>query len=145
MGDYDTPWFGDMSPKKLSLAPKLENLMNRESRFEKKEKAGDEYHTMEELYLYRMLYNALAAEAAPHLSVKSWRHSDGELCFGGGWFVVYMQLPTGQVSNHYKAEYWDLFKIPSVDVAPEYDGHTPAEAAQRMLEFLKRPVRDSTW
>lgn len=98
---------------------------------------SDEYHTMDELYEYRMLYNAVAATALSGLSVKSWRHSDGELCFGGGWFVVYMNLPTGQISNHYKAEHWDLFDIPAVDKAPEYDGHTPQVAAARMRKFLE--------
>lgn len=97
----------------------------------------DEYHTMDELYHYRMLYNALAANAMPEISVKSWKHSDGEECFGGGWFVVCMNLPTGQVSNHYKSEHWDLFSCSEVKLAPEYDGHTPQIAADRMLEFLK--------
>jgi hypothetical protein len=98
----------------------------------------DEYHTMTELYDYRMLYNAMAARAwARYLPVvKSWRHSDGELCFGGGWFVVVMELPTGQVTNHYAAEHWDLFGIPE-DTPPEYDGHTPEEAADRMRAFLR--------
>lgn len=97
---------------------------------------GDGYHTHEELYEYRMLYNALAANAMPDRAVKSWRHSDGEMCFGGGWFVVYLDLPTGQVSNHYKAEHWSLFDVPEVDLAPEYDGHTPAEAAARLSAHL---------
>ena len=96
----------------------------------------DEYHTMDELYEYRMLYNALAANAMPDRAVKSWRHSDGELCFGGGWFVVYLNLPTGQVSNHYKAEHWELFRIPEAPSAPEYDGHTPAIAADRLRATL---------
>lgn len=34
--------------------------------------------------------------------MKSWRHHDGEKCFGGGWFIVTTRLPTGQVSNHYQ-------------------------------------------
>lgn len=102
------------------------------------ENPHDEYHTMAELYEYRMLYNALAVNAMGHLAVKSWRHSDGDLCFGGGWFVVYLLLPSGQVSNHYKAEHWDLFSCPEVETAPEYDGHTPAVAAERMYEMLRR-------
>ena len=97
----------------------------------------DEYHTLAELYDYRMLYNALAANSMPDRAVKSWRHSDGEPCFGGGWFVVYLDLPTGQVSNHYHAEHWGLFKIPAVDVAPEWDGHTPAVAAERLRSALR--------
>ena len=103
----------------------------------KAEALRDEYHTMDELYEYRMLYNALAANAMPELACKSWRHSDGDLCFGGGWFVVYLTLPTGQVSNHYKAEHWDLFQVPAVELAPPYDGHTPQDAAQRLLDYLE--------
>lgn len=96
---------------------------------------GDEYHTMDELYEYRMLYNAHAAQgwlAATFPVVKSWWHSDGELCFGGGWFIVVAELPTGQVANHYKAEHWDLFDVPAVDLPPRYDGHTPDVAAERL-------------
>lgn len=64
--------------------------------------------------------------------MKSWNHSDGELCFGGGWFIVTATLTTGQVSNHYKAEHWELFAVPEVDLPPEYDGHTPQDAAERL-------------
>jgi hypothetical protein len=103
----------------------------------------DEYHTMAELYEYRMLYNAYLfnelyshACLAPGEVVKSWRHHDGEECFGGGWFIVTAQLHTGQVSNHYKAEHWGLFDIPEVEVAPEWDGHTPEEAARRLRAAL---------
>ena len=60
---------------------------------------SDGYHTFAELYEYRMLYNALAANAMPDKATKSWRHSDGELCFGGGWFVVVLDLPAGQVTK----------------------------------------------
>ncbi|TFC59438.1 MULTISPECIES: hypothetical protein [unclassified Cryobacterium] len=100
---------------------------------------GDEHHTMDELYEYRMLYNAHAAhgwDAAGIPVVKSWHHSDGEKCFGGGWFIVTATLPTGQVSNHYAAEHWDLFNVHAVDLPPEYDGHTPAQAADRLRAYL---------
>jgi hypothetical protein len=100
---------------------------------------SDGYHTFAELYEYRMLYNAHAAEgwAQQGKAVKSWRHSDGEECFGGGWFVVTVDLyPHGQVSNHYPAADWDLFHVPEVATAPEWDGHTPADAAQRLRAAL---------
>lgn len=100
---------------------------------------SDGHHTFSELYHYRMLYNAVACRAwlkEGHTVVKSWKHHDGELCFGGGWFIVQAELPTGQVSNHYKAEYWDLFGVPEVGLPMVYDGHTPAIAAARMLEYL---------
>lgn len=101
---------------------------------------SDGYHTFDELYEYRMLYNAHAARGwheADIVVVKSWNHADGTPCFGGGWFIVTAQLPTGQVSNHYQAEHWDLFDIPDVDLAPEWDGHTPQDAATRLRTALQ--------
>lgn len=100
---------------------------------------SDGYHTHRELYEYRMLYNAHAAHgwlAAGIPVVKSRRHSDGEECFGGGWFIVTATLPTGQVSNHYRDEHWGLFDVPAVELPPEYDGHTPADAAERLRAAL---------
>lgn len=96
---------------------------------------SDGYHTFNELYFYRMLYNAHAAHgwlAQGIPVVKSWRHSDGEECFGGGWFIVTATLPAGQVSNHYEARHWGLFKVPEADLPPEWDGHTPHDAAMRL-------------
>ena len=60
-------------------------------------------------------------------------------CFGKEkeWFVVCAMLPTGLITNHYKAKYWDDFKIPETDVAKyEYDGHTSEMALERMNQFI---------
>ena len=100
----------------------------------------DGYHTFDELYYYRILYNAaffnVLAKAMPTANVhKSTRHSDGELCFGGGWFVVCATLPSGQVTNHYKMEDWDLFKCEERETAEPWDGHTPQVAAERIKDF----------
>ena len=100
---------------------------------------SDGYHTFAELYKYRMLYNAVAVRhwrLSGYGVTKSWRHHDGELCFGGGWFIVTAQLPQGQVSNHYPAEAWGMFTVPELDVAPKWDGHTPEEAAERIRKYL---------
>lgn len=106
---------------------------------------SDGYHTFNELYRYRMLYHAafvnVVSAVGPEVidkvqTVKSWKHSDGEPCFGGGWFIVVTALPTGQISNHYEAQHWDLFNVPEVDLPPTYDGHTPAESADRLQRFL---------
>jgi hypothetical protein len=98
---------------------------------------SDGYHTFNELYRYRMLYNAAFFNLLPkELVHKSKRHHDGEECFGGGWFIVMANLPTGQISNHYELKDWDLFQIPERDVADEWDGHTPQEAADRLHKYL---------
>jgi len=107
---------------------------------------SDGYHTFNELYRYRMLYNAAlfnvwgGDDDARQLVTgvhKSWRHHDGEQCFGGGWFIVLADLPTGQISNHYPLDCWDLFHIVERQTAAEWDGHTPAEAADRLEAFLR--------
>ena len=104
------------------------------------ENFSDGYHTFKELYEYRLLYNAaLFNEFAKNKNIpvcKSFRHSDGELPFGGGWFIVMAQLPTGQISNHYELKDWDLFKIPELECAWVYDGHTPKDVANRLRDFL---------
>ena len=95
------------------------------------ERLSDGYHTFKELYDFRVVYNAalfnewgnnlsrnpkwsndetgLEPATLPKYNVhKSWRHFDGELCFGGGWFIVSAMLPTGLISNHYKAQCWNF-------------------------------------
>jgi len=105
------------------------------------EEISDGYHTFKELYQYRRVYNAMLvneyAKQGLYNTHKSTKHSDGEECFGGGYFVVQITLPTGQVSNHYKLEHWDEFKCEVREVADEWDGHTPKEALSRMIDFLK--------
>lgn len=100
---------------------------------------SDGYHTFNELYYYRMLYNAAFFNLLPKEWVhKSKRHYDGEECFGGGWFIVMANLPTGQVSNHYELKDWDLFKVPEKEFADKWDGHTPQEAAERLHKYLQQ-------
>ena len=104
---------------------------------EDKGEISDGYHTFNELYRYRMLYNAAFFNLLPKEIVhKSKRHHDGEECFGGGWFIVMANLPNGQISNHYELKDWDLFQIPEKEVADEWDGHTPQEAADRLHKYL---------
>lgn len=114
---------------------------------------SDGHHTFDELYEFRKLYNALLFNewsreynkgiskfAKPLFDVhKSWKHHDGELCFGGGWFVVVAILPAGQITNHYRAKDWDLFKIPEVEKAKyEFDNHTGKDTLDRMKHLLSK-------
>lgn len=100
---------------------------------------SDGYHTFNELYYYRMLYNAAFFNLLPkELVHKSKRHHTGEECFGGGWFIVVANLSTGQVSNHYELKDWDLFKVPEKEFADEWDGHSPQEAAERLHKYLQQ-------
>ena len=104
---------------------------------------SDGYHTFDELYEYRLLYNAALfnelAEKGGYNVHKSKRHSDGEIPFGDpNWFIVMATLPTGQISNHYEMKDWDLFKVPEKYTADVWDGHTPKDVANRLRKFLKK-------
>lgn len=120
----------------------------------------DGYHTFNELYEFRKMYNAVLFNewARQHMEYeawkakgnmlfiegtyepkykvhKSWKHEDGEWCFDEEkkWFIVSAMLPTGLISNHYKAEDWDLFKVPEVEKALfKYDGHTAQDVLIRL-------------
>jgi hypothetical protein len=107
---------------------------------------SDGYHTFNELYEFRKAYNAALFNewaAGGKCSVhKSWRHHDGELCFGGGWFIVVAVLPDGQISNHYEAKDWDLFAVPETERALfEFDGHTGADVVERLKTYTTPPAQ----
>ena len=102
---------------------------------------SDGYHTFNELYEFRKQYNAALFNAwsvQDKFDVhKSWRHADGEKCFGkDNWFIVVAILPTGQITNHYKKEEWDLFNIPETEKAKYvFDGHTPQDVLTRLNDL----------
>lgn len=113
---------------------------------------SDGFYSFDELYIFRKVYNAVLFNEwgnqdgfytngvmNPMYDVhKSWRHYDGELCFGGGWFIVVAMLPTGQITNHYKEENWDLFAVPEVYKAKyEFDGHTAQDVVNRLLAYIE--------
>jgi len=100
-------------------------------------KTSDGYHTFEELYEFRKVYNAALfnewASQNKYEVHKSWKHNDGQPCFGGGWFIVCAKLPEGQISNHYEEKDWDLFRVPETFHALHaFDGHTSKDVIKRL-------------
>lgn len=105
---------------------------------------SDTIHTFGELYEYRMLYNALAANLLYEKGYevyKTHKHDDGQECFGGGWFLVSIRTPYGPIDNHYKNEYWDLFQVKEEEKEPyKYDGHGPKDVSNTLFKLLKEGV-----
>ena len=99
---------------------------------------SDGYHTFDELYDFRKAYNAclfnIWYKQGMYGVHKSKRHSDGEECFGGGWFVVSCNTPYGQITNHYEMKDWDLFKCKTEEKAHPWDGHSAKDALERLLK-----------
>jgi hypothetical protein len=51
-------------------------------------------------------------------------------------FIVGINTPDGQATYHYDiTPYWDLFDVTELDRAPEWDGHTPAQAIRRIASL----------
>ena len=105
------------------------------------DKLNEQQDLIEELYDFRLTYNALLfnewAENQKYEVYKSRRHNDGELCFDGEYFIVVAQLPTGQVTNHYHIRHWDMFKINEYEkVNEDFDGHTPSDVITRLKQVI---------
>ena len=89
--------------------------------FAKRGKYTDGSHSFSELYTMRKLYNAAIFNSWAKMGLydvhKSRNHNDGELCFGGDWFIVCAITPVGTISNHYRTEDWELFNVPEEKTA----------------------------
>lgn len=111
------------------------------------ENTSDGYHSFKELYAFRKQYNAAFFNEIQRQGYnvhKSKKHHDGQLCFGGGWFIVMATLPTGQISNHYELSDWDLFFCEERETADEWDGHTPQDVLKR-LNAWNRKIAQKSW
>ena len=109
----------------------------KEGKSEVDENTSDGYHTFNELYEFRKIYNATLfnewTKQNKYDVHKSKKHYDGEDCFGGGWFIVVAILPSGQISNHYELKDWDLFQCEEIEKAKyEFDGHTAKDVLERL-------------
>lgn len=87
---------------------------------------SDGYHTFDELYYHRMILFSIICNQNKDKAWKSKLHADGTM-FDEDSFVCGIETPEGQYTYHYKLDYWDMFKIKELDLAPEWDGHQPKD------------------
>lgn len=92
---------------------------------------SDGYHTFDELYHHRAVLFSVVAAMFSGRSWKSLHHHDGTMY--DGMFIVGIDTPAGPATDHYDVEpYWDMFPCRVLDRAPEWDGHTPDDAIERI-------------
>lgn len=92
---------------------------------------SDGYHTFDELYHHRAVLFSVIVATFPGRSWKSLHHHDGTMY--DGMFIVGIGTPAGPATYHYDVEpYWDMFPCEVLDRAPEWDGHTPSDAIERI-------------
>ena len=92
---------------------------------------SDGFHTMAELYHHRAILFSVIVRDHKDLAWKSKLHHDGTMY--DGMFIVGIETPKGQATYHYDIDpYWDMFDCKELDMAPEWDGHTPDDAIARI-------------
>ena len=97
---------------------------------------SDGFHTFRQLYYQRMMLFATIVRQNKDKAWKSLRHEDGELCFGGGWFIVGIDTPEGSYTYHYEDNYYSLFDCEELERGKHWDGHTEKDVT-RLLSLPK--------
>lgn len=104
---------------------------------------SDGYHTFNELYHHRALLFSVVVRNYPELCWKSKKHYAGDMY--EGMFIVGINTPDGQASYHYDIEpYWDMFECEELEFAPEWDGHTPDQAIERIGKLTSHEPEERT-
>lgn len=102
-------------------------------------KTSDGYHTFDELYDHRAKLFSVIVRDYRGRAWKSLLHHDGTMY--DGMFIVGIETPDGQATYHYDVDpYWSMFDCEVLERAPEWDGHTPQQAIDRIAAL--RPVCD---
>lgn len=97
---------------------------------------SDGYHTFNELYHHRAILFSVICNQNKGIAWKSKSHHDGTMY--ANMFIVGINTPNGQATYHYNVNpYWHMFDVEVLEFAPEWDGHTPSQAIDRLLKFGK--------
>ena len=91
---------------------------------------SDGYHTFDELYEHRTVLFSVICNSHTDLAWKSRHHHDGTMF--DDMFIVGIKTPAGQCTYHCENRYWGLFRVPELERAPEFDGHTPEDVLVRI-------------
>ena len=93
---------------------------------------SDGYHTFNELYDHRcLLYINLCLMLTNHVVWKPDPQTDG-------WFLLYLELSTGQISYHIPTKFLSLVegKI-MLDPNHKWDGHKSKDVVDRLLNHAR--------
>ncbi len=100
---------------------------------------SDGYHTFNQLYFQRCILFAQIVNDHPNRAWKTRCHEDGQPCFGGGWFLVTIDTPSGAYGYHFEDKHWDLFDCEELPKAKHWDGYTEKDV---MRLFTLPDVRE---
>ena len=100
---------------------------------------SDGYHTFNELYDHRCHLFIALMRSNPKISWRANNHRDGTMY--PEWFIAGMDLPKGQISYHLPQWMWEMLDgvgIVTANLAPTWDGHTPADVIKRLAHWFKQ-------
>ena len=103
---------------------------------------SDGFHTFRQLYYQRMMLFATIVKQNKNKAWKSLRHEDGELCFGGGWFIVGVDTPEGSYTYHYEDNFYSLFDCEELERGKHWDGHTEKDVTRLLSLPSVQPDND---
>lgn len=108
------------------------------SEYVKHKGVSDGYHDFGELYSHRAALTAFIVAAHPSIAWKSKLHHDGTMIDDHS-FIVGINLPAGTITYHYNIDpWWDVMFCKELERAPEWDGATPDDTVERLVESAKR-------
>lgn len=101
---------------------------------------SDGHHTFDELYDHRAkLFLSLCLTSMHNYAWKSLLHNDPKDPMYPGMFIVGVTTPEGEATYHYDIDpYWSMFNVREVPRAPKYDGCSPKESIDRLVNFAKK-------
>ena len=122
------------------MTPQEINQLIQQLPEDQRDQVSDGYHTFNELYEHRCrLFIALCHVI--HLRGdakvwKSWKHCD--LSTWNGWFIMGINFEDleDQITYHLPARLWDTAEVPERDHAMTWDGHTPGDVLERLLNLF---------
>lgn len=117
---------GDFMNIKLALKNAIKTITNTNE-------ICDNAHSMGDLYYHRMILTRALMHSHKEVSWKSKLHNDGDMI--PGFFVVGISTPSGDITYHYKIEFWDLFDVQELDKAPAWDGIVGGSLERLLNEF----------
>lgn len=99
---------------------------------------SDGYHTFDELYNQRAVLFITLCNTLRNLSWKSLKHFDENDPMYEGMFICGISLPTGQVTYHLDINpYWELLKVETLDRGLKWDGSTPSQCIERLINLYE--------
>lgn len=104
---------------------------------------SDGYHTFDELYHHRTVLFSIVCNQNEDVAWKSRLHHDGTMY--DGMFIVGILTEDGDATYHCDNKYWDMFNVQELSNAPEWDGHTPEDAVDRLMKLSGSKMLDNRW